>query len=451
MVPFLRDGRLRTIVYLNDRVPREWRAQDVAFMEEIAERTRLVIERAAVEDRLRELNVSLEERVAAEVDARMQTEEALRQSQKVEAIGQLTGGVAHDFNNLLTVIRGSVDLLRRPDISPEKRTRYVDGIADAADRAARLTAQLLAFARRQALKPQTFNVAANIGAITGMIDSLVGSRIHVRIRLPDEPCFIDADPTQLDTAIVNIAVNARDAMGGDGEITLTVATAERTPAVRGHPPVEGEFVTISVTDDGSGIAPEDLPRIFEPFYTTKGVGEGTGLGLSQVFGFVKQSGGEIIVDSEIGQGSTFTLFLPRVAAPSEERLAPVTDVEATHQKHGACVLVVEDNPDVGRFATSTLAELGYTTVYCENASAALGELERDAARFHVVFSDVVMPGMSGLELARLICERHPMLPVVLTSGYSQVLAEEGGNKFDLLHKPYSMDELSRAIAKAIAV
>ena len=246
-----------------------------------------------------------------------QAQEELRQSQKLDAIGQLTGGVAHDFNNLLTVIRGSVDLLRRPGLSEERRTRYTDAIADTADRAAKLTGQLLAFARRQALKPERFDVSANLQAVSAMIATLAGSRIRIALDTPAEPCFINADPSQFDTTIVNMAVNARDAMDGQGALALRVATSKRMPSIRSHPAVDGDFVTVSVGDTGHGIAADQLDRIFEPFYTTKGVGQGTGLGLSQVFGFAKQSGGEILVESEPGRGATFTLYLPTAEAPSE--------------------------------------------------------------------------------------------------------------------------------------
>ena len=346
---------------------------------------------------------------------------------------------------LLTVIRGSVDLLRRPGLSDERRGRYIDAIADTADRAAKLTGQLLAFARRQALSPVVFDVAANLQAVQGMIATLAGSRIRIAFAAPDEACFIRADPSQFDTAIVNMAVNARDAMGGEGTLEMIVGTASEIPVVRSHPSVPGSYVTVKLRDNGAGIPPDDLIRIFEPFYTTKGVGQGTGLGLSQVFGFAKQSGGEIVVESTLGAGTTFTLYLPR-DADGEETKEAVADTGYTDPQ-GMCVLVVVGNADVGLFATATLAELGYSTVYAENADAALRELERGADRFDVVFSDVVMPGMSGLEMAKIIREQYPELPVALASGYSHVLAEQGSDGFELLHKPYSMEQVSRFLRK----
>ena len=392
---------------------------------------------------LRSLNDNLEQRVAERTSELVQAEDALRQAQKVEAIGQLTGGVAHDFNNLLTVIRGSVDLLRRPGLSDARRDRYIDAISDTADRAAKLTGQLLAFARRQSLTPEVFDAAASVRTISDMVRTLAGARIKVAVRLPAEPCHIDADRSQFDTAIVNMAVNARDAMKSEGVLTITVAETSGMPAIRSHPAVAGPFVSVSLTDTGPGIPADRIDQIFEPFFTTKSLGEGTGLGLSQVFGFTKQSGGDIFVESVEGQGATFTMYLPRVAGVADQR------VEAGHDSvplgDGACVLVVEDNAEVGLFATQALAELGYETVLAMDGARALAELAANGDRFDVVFSDVMMPGMSGVELGQEIARLYPALPVMLTSGYSEVLAQSGTHGFDLLHKPYSIEGLSRAL------
>ena len=385
--------------------------------------------------------------VRAAQEALRQAEEALRQSQKVEAVGQLTGGVAHDFNNLLTVIRGSVDLLRRPGLSEEKRSRYVEAIADTADRASRLTSQLLAFARRSALQPQVFDAAAAIGAMDAMLRTLTGSRVEIRYHLADAPAWVNTDPSQFDTAIVNMAVNARDAMTGEGVLTIAVRRIDTLPPIRAHAAVPGRFVAVSITDTGSGIAPDKIEHIFEPFFTTKGVGHGTGLGLSQVFGFAKQSHGEIVAESEPGRGATFTLFLPE-ASPASDTGAATPTPRAI--RAGARVLVVEDNRDVGEFATNALAELGYGSHWSPNAEAALRELARAAADYDVVFTDVVMPGKSGIELGEDVRRLYPGLPVVLTSGFSDVLAEQGTRGFRLLHKPYSIDELARALEGATA-
>ncbi|KQO76332.1 PAS domain S-box protein [Methylobacterium sp. Leaf88] len=391
-----------------------------------------------------------------DVTERKALEEQLRQSQKLEAVGQLTGGVAHDFNNLLTVIKSSTDLLKRPNLAEERRTRYVDAISDTVDRAAKLTGQLLAFARRQALQPEVFDVGRGVASVSDMVRTLTGSRIQVETRVEpfrdgrgrEGPCLVDADPSQFDTALVNMVVNARDAMSGEGRLVIQVRPVGLVPAVRAHPAMRGDFVAVSVTDTGVGIAPDVVDRIFEPFFTTKGVGQGTGLGLSQVFGFAKQSGGEVIAESRLGEGTTFTLYLPRAkaaAVPEEEAHEPADLAEG----HGTCVLLVEDNHEVGAFAAQALEELGYSTVWAKDAQMALNEFERIPYRFEVVFSDVVMPGMNGVDLARELRRRRPDLPVVLASGYSDVLAAQGTHGFELLRKPYSVADLSRILRRAV--
>ena len=379
-----------------------------------------------------------------DITEQRQAEEALRQSQKLEAVGQLTGGVAHDFNNLLTIIRSSVEFLRRPDLAPERKARYLDAVSDTVDRAAKLTGQLLAFARRQALKPETFDVGERLRSISEMLDSVTGARIRVVTDLPGTPCYVRADASQFETALVNMAVNARDAMDGEGRLTLRLDGGAPMPPIRGHAGAAGPFVAVSVVDTGTGIASADLIRIFEPFFTTKEVGRGTGLGLSQVIGFAKQSGGDVDVKSRAGEGTTFTLYLPEVAAPlvAPAPAGPAPEAGAEAQLR---ILVVEDNLEVGRFCTQILEELGHHPVWAENAEAALVELDRSETPFDAVFSDVVMPGMGGIALARLLRERRPELPVVLTSGYSHVLAQDDAHGFELLRKPYSAQELARVL------
>ncbi|WP_065751691.1 hybrid sensor histidine kinase/response regulator [Bradyrhizobium paxllaeri] len=378
-----------------------------------------------------------------EAERRQQAEEALMHGQRLEALGRLTGGVAHDFNNLLTVIRASVDLLRRPDLPDVRRLRYIDAISDTVTRAAKLTGQLLAFARRQALKPEVFDVSRSVQMLSEMIGTLVGPRIEIVILGSEEPCFVNADASQFETAIINIAVNARDAMEGRGRLTIAVGMAASLPNAAPLPQHPYGYVAVSVADTGSGIPPDRLERIFEPFFTTKQAGHGTGLGLSQVFGFAKQSGGEVAVASEIGKGSIFTLYLPRTAGSGKSR-QPAADAAAIDGS-GTSVLVVEDNAEVGRFTTDALAELGYATKLVGNATHALEELASSAERFDAVFTDVVMPGMSGIELAQEIRRHYPELPVVLTSGYSHVLSEHGSHGFELLQKPYSIEQLSRVL------
>lgn len=407
---------------------------------------------------LERLNISLEHKVTeseadlasaienlqTEIAERMRTEDALRQAQKVEAIGQLTGGVAHDFNNLLTVIRSSADLLRRPELTEEKRRRYVDAISDTADRAAALTRQLLAFARRQPLQPEVFDAAARLEQLMPILRTTVGSRIAIHLKRDPEPDIVEVDPSQFDTALLNMVVNARDAMEGEGTLVATVRTTLSIPPRRGHAESPGDYVAVSIADTGAGIAPDWLDRIFEPFFTTKEIGRGTGLGLSQVFGFAKQSGGDVVVESEESRGAIFTLYLPRADAKAVVTASHIPEPSLA-DKEGRCVLVVEDNQTVGEFAAQLLEELGYATMWASNAQAALDLIAEKPDRFDAVFSDVVMPGLNGVEFAQRLRRDHPGIPVVLTSGYSDVLAAEGTHGFTLLHKPYSVEALSRAL------
>ena len=387
-------------------------------------------------------------RVRAEADL-VAAQDQLRQSQKMEAVGQLTGGVAHDFNNLLTVIRGSIDLLRRPDLPEARRQRYMDAVSDTVDRAARLTGQLLAFARRQALTPEVFDVGAKVRGVAEMLDTVTGARVQVEVDVPDAPCFVRADVSQFETALVNLAVNARDAMDGEGLLVLQIVCGVTLPPIRGHAGSAELFTGIRVRDTGTGIPAEQLEHIFEPFFTTKEVGKGTGLGLSQVFGFAKQSGGDVDVRSRVGEGTTFTLFLPEQPEPPEpgdEEAIPSAALPEGRLR----VLVVEDNHEVGQFCTQILEDLGHRTVLATDAETALARLKEQPNGFDAVFSDVVMPGRSGLELARTIRERMPQLPVVLASGYSHVLASDTDHGFELLHKPYSADQLALVLRRATA-
>ncbi|MCA1501716.1 hybrid sensor histidine kinase/response regulator [Bradyrhizobium sp. NBAIM14] len=388
----------------------------------------------------------------AEAAKRREAEEALKHSQRLEALGQLTGGVAHDFNNLLTVIRASVDLLNRPQLTEERRQRYITAIADSVARAAKLTSQLLAFARRQTLKPEVFDVGARVQSLDDMLATLLGPAIEIVMQLPAEPCLVNADASQFETALINMATNARDAMQGQGRIVFKVEATTTVPdaLVQLSASPDHGFVRVTVSDTGVGIPAARLGRIFEPFFTTKQVGRGTGLGLSQVFGFARQSGGEVTVASEVGHGSTFSLYLPRVPPGLlPQRQAP--NMAPAVAGSGMSVLVVEDNIELANFAADGLTELGYSITLVDNAADALAELVVDADRFDVVFSDVVMPGMTGLDLLQAIRERGLGVPVVLTTGYSQALSQEGTGGCDLVQKPYSIEELSRVLHRAARI
>jgi signal transduction histidine kinase len=388
-----------------------------------------------LEDRaeaLAEANVLL----AEQMEVRARTEEQLRQSQKMQALGQLTGGIAHDFNNLLTVIQGSADMLTRENVSEPKRIRFAQAIVQASGTAASLTSQLLAFARRQPLKPEKLDLNQLIGSLRDLLDRTLGERIVVRINLAADRCPVEVDRAQLQSSILNIASNARDAMSGEGRLTIaTRACFEEGRAM----------VAIDISDTGSGIPPEMLERIFEPFFTTKGTGKGTGLGLSQVYGFATQSGGTVRIESEVGAGTTISIILPSSdwTANGEREPAPA---EASAKLVGR-ILVVEDNVEVGTFAETLLSEQGHQVERATSAEQAL-ELVRQQS-FDLIFSDVVMPGMGGLQLAEILQIERPELPVILATGYSQQIAESGTRGRPVILKPYRLATLQAAIEQAL--
>lgn len=411
-----------------------------------------ITEQRAVEARVIERTAELQHaltRLQAEAAERERVEDALRQSQKMEAIGQLTGGVAHDFNNLLTVILSGVDALRRSNLSEERRGVYINAIAETAERAAKLTAQLLAFARRQPLSEVVFDAADKVDRIVEMLRTVVGSRITLTADLRVRPAPVKADLVQFETALVNMAVNARDAMGGEGSIIISVDECAEIPAAPGYAAVPGHYIAVSIADSGMGLAAEQIARIFEPFFTTKEVGKGTGLGLSQVYGFAKQSGGDVRVESEPGEGATFILYLPRTVEAELTR-EPEAEMEEPDGSATGRILVVEDNERVGEHASQLLADLGYETVLVPDAASALEILGTEVGSFDLVLTDIVMPGaMGGVDLARALSKTDPVLPVVLTSGYSEVLADDGAGEFELLRKPYSMEALSTLMRRVL--
>ncbi|PMX26709.1 MULTISPECIES: GAF domain-containing protein [Pseudomonas] len=455
-MPLIKNGRLTALMAVHNKTERDWSAYDLALLGEVTERSWAHIERvranAAVREGLAaftELNATLEQRVEERTRLLTQTEAALRQSQKLEAIGQLTGGVAHDFNNLLTIIRSSVDFLRQPGLSEERRQRYMSAVSDTVERASKLTSQLLAFARRQPLNPEVFDVGQRVQNIAEMLESVTGARIQVRVNLPEQPCHVRVDSSQFEAALINIALNARDAMDSQGTLTLSVARLPALPRIRGDAESRQPFVAVSLADTGSGIAGDTLERIFEPFFTTKAVGKGTGLGLSQVFGFAKQSGGNVDVASTLGEGTVFTLYLPEAEPQltgNEPAPAEPTPFDTSTLRN---ILIVEDNLEVGRFANQILQDLGYQTTWVTDAEQALALAGPDARAFDAIFSDVVMPGMTGVAMAKVLRQRRADLPVVLTSGYSDELADNGYEGFAFLAKPYSADQVAQVLAKAM--
>src|SRR5262245_11062980 len=363
----------------------------------------------------------------------------LAQAQKMDALGQLTGGVAHDFNKLLMVVSGQAQALKRR-LTDEKNIRSLEAILTAASRGEVLTRQLLTSARRQPQHPRTVDLVQTIGAFRDVLSSSARGKIDLQTEIPSNTWPVSIDVPEFELALVNLVVNARDAMpeGGSIRVTADNLTLRGTETIEG---VKGEFVALTVADDGTGIPPELLTRIFEPFFTTKTAGKGTGLGLSQAYGFAHQSGGTIAVASKLGQGTQVTIYLPRSHAP----VAIAVPGEAASQSpgRGETILVVEDNPEVKSVAVTLLEQLNYRTVAVDNAKSALNLLATGTP-IDLVFTDVMLPGdLDGVALAQAISKKHPRTPVLLTSGYAKALA--GRHGLPILRKPYQLSALAEAI------
>jgi len=410
---------------------------------------RELAQRARAEAELQALNASLEERVAEEVAQRAQAEEALRQAQKMEAVGQLTGGVAHDFNNLLTVIIGGLDTIRRARPEDEARIRRaVDMALQGAQRAANLTTRLLAFSRRQPLQPKPLDLNHLVRDMTDLLHRSLGEQVELEGVLAPRLWTIEVDQNQLEAAILNLAVNARDAMPDGGKLTIETANTalDETYAALDAEVVPGQYVMVSVSDTGAGMSKDTLGRAFEPFFTTKEVGRGTGLGLSMVYGFVKQSGGHVTIYSEVGHGTAVKLYFPRYlgGTPREERFA---DLSAPRGSKDEIVLLVEDNDDVRAYSAAILSELGYGVLQAAHAESALAIL-RSNQRIDLLFTDVVLPGPSGRVLADTAKTIRPDLKVLFTTGYSRNAIVHHGRLdagVQLITKPFTYEQLATRV------
>ena len=358
----------------------------------------------------------------------------LAESQKLDALGQLTGGVAHDFNNLLMVITGHVHMLKKIAGNDAKSLRAIQAIETATQRGASLTRQLLTFARRQSVNPQPIDLRDSIHSVREVLDTGLGSAVQLRINLDDGIWPVMVDPAELETALVNLIINARDAMPDGGSVSVRASNVHIDNGTR-----KGDHVAIEVKDTGVGIPPDIMGKVFDPFFTTKPIGKGTGLGLSQVHGFAHQAGGTVAVASELGKGTTFTVCLPR----GQLGIAPAE--AETRSIASGTVLLVEDNPDVATASADLLEQLGYSVRWVSDAEAALKELDRDG--IDLVFTDIVMPGKTdGLGLARAIKQKHPGVPILLATGYSEA-ARNAPADFSILRKPFRLHELSRALSE----
>lgn len=385
-------------------------------------------------------------------EALKRTERALVQSQKMETIGKLTGGVAHDFNNLLQVIAGNLQLLARDVAGNARAERRLQNALAGVGRGAKLANHLLAFGRRQALEPKVVNIGRLIFTMEDMLQRALGETVEVQASAGDEVWNTFVDLSQVENALLNLAINARDAMDGTGKLTIEVANAMLDDAyARAHVEVEsGAYVMIAVSDTGAGMPPEVVAQAFDPFFSTKPEGKGTGLGLSMVYGFVKQSGGHVKIYSELGQGTTVKLYLPR-SQQAEESVVPRDERPAVGGTE--TILVAEDDEQVRATVVETLRELGYQVLLAGNAEAALA-IVQSGMKIDLLFTDVVMPGrLSSPELARIARERLPGIAVLFTSGYTRNAITHGGRLdagVELLSKPYAREDLARKIRHALA-
>ena len=405
---------------------------------------------------LQSFNATLEDRVREETAERLKAQDALRQAQKMEAIGQLTGGVAHDFNNLLTVIMGGLDSIARQIASGTERVnwgrlqRSQEMATLGAQRATTLTARLLAFSRRQALDPKPVEINGLIRGMTEMLQRSLGETVALETVSTPGLWRAQVDASELEHAVLNLAVNARDAMPSGGKLTIETANVflDETYVKDVTEPVPpGQYVMTAVSDTGHGMPPETIERAFEPFFTTKGAGKGTGLGLSQVYGFVRQSGGHVRIYSEIGQGTSIKLYLPRALGALAEAESASSDNAKAALRGEETVLVVEDDAGVRQYSTSVLRELGYRVLEAESGPTALNLL-RAQQPIDLLFTDVILPCMNGRQLADEARKLQPQLPVLFTSGYSRNAIVHNGRLdagVNLLMKPFTFQQLAEKV------
>ncbi len=413
-----------------------------------AERAQLLEE--AVRERTQEL-LEANQALKAEAIERQSAEAQLRQVQKMEAVGQLTGGIAHDFNNMLAVVVGGIDLARRRLNGPRREVMtHLTNAMEGATRAAALTRRLLSFARSEPLLPERVDSAALVGGMSELLDRTLGERIKVETHLADDAWPVFVDPHQLENAVLNLAVNARDAMEGQGKLTIRTRNV-RMEANEVGDIRAGEYLELQVIDTGCGMTPEVRERAFEPFFTTKAVGKGTGLGLSQIFGFAHQSGGEVGIESAVGEGTTVSIYLPRTAVRADNvRTHPAVQLRSEDEMTvpGARILLVEDDPRVRTATVGALEDLGYEPIACSSGAEALALF--DSMEFDLVISDVIMPEMTGPEMVRELKSRRPDISVLFVTGYVGEGEGEDLVGYDLLRKPFTVNTLAASVAGALA-
>jgi signal transduction histidine kinase len=412
---------------------------------------------AELELRVQERTVELEEanqRLRDEALSLAAAEETIRQMQKMEAVGQLTGGIAHDFNNMLAIIIGSLDIAKRQlHQDSAKAERFITNAVEGAKRGAQLTSRLLAFSRQQQLTPRCLDTNGLIRDMSELLKRSLGEAIQLETVLVTEPWRTFADGSQLESAVINLCVNSRDAMPSGGTLTIETFNTELSEAylAANSDARAGYYICVAVTDTGSGMPPEVLARAFDPFYTTKPTGQGTGLGLSQVYGFVKQSGGHIQIASEPGKGTTVRIYLPRFFGPEEPAAAPQPQASFASDVNQEVILVVEDEDRVRSMTVEALRGLGYAVIAASGPQQALDELLSNP-HVHLLFTDVVMPGMNGRALAERIKAERPAVKVLYTTGYTQDAVTHSGmleRDVAFLAKPFTIDQLSLKVRQTL--
>jgi len=456
-MPLTEQGGLVALLYLNHAAARQWRDEELAFVREVAERTRVAIERRRAEIEVRDLAASLEQQVEERTRELMVAQDALRQSQKMEAVGQLTGGLAHDFNNLLTGITGGLEIIqmrlaqgRTADVD-----RYLHAAQGAARRAAALTHRLLAFSRRQTLAPKPTDVKHLVNGMMELIGRTVGPAIQVEAVNGIGLWPVLVDPSQLENALLNLCINARDAMPDGGKITIETGNRWLDPRAAAERDMEpGQYVSLCVSDTGMGMSKETISKAFDPFFTTKPIGMGTGLGLSMIYGFARQSGGQTRIYSELGQGSMVCLYLPRHLGAADVSVAAMTEPVLTPQaREGESVLIIDDEPTVRMLVVEILEGLGYSAIEAVDGATGLKVLESDA-RVDLLITDVGLPGgMNGRQVADAARQRRPDLKILFITGYAENAVLSHGHLDPGMHvltKPFSMNAMKRRITELLA-
>ena len=456
-MPVTEQGGFVALLYLNHAAAREWPPEDIAFVREVGERTRDAVERRRAELKLATLTTSLEAQVDARTRELMVAEESLRQAQKMEAVGQLTGGLAHDFNNLLTGIAGAIEMMqvRIAQGRVNELERYASAAQGAVRRAAALTHRLLAFSRRQTLDPKPIDINRLVTGMQELIQRTVGPAAEVEVVGAAGLWPAMVDPNQLENALLNLCINARDAMPEGGRITIETANKwldERAARERELQP--GQFLSLCVTDTGVGMTPEIQARAFDPFYTTKPLGEGTGLGLSMIYGFARQSGGQVRIYTELGVGTTMCIYLPRhYGAADDDQDAPAARLsEAPQADHRQTVLVVDDEPTIRMLVLEVLEEMGYTAIEAGDGAGAMRILQ-SGARIDLVITDVGLPGaMNGRQVADAALALRPELKILFITGYAENAVIGNGRlgpAMTLITKPFSMDALASKVSSLL--